>query len=91
MKMYSGVKSMVAIKRAVIKNGWPWNQQAYDNGSDWVSFGFVHDEQRYEVMFRPFGGLFMTRDADGIPVTERSTERDQEPWYIALMDFIYKK
>ena len=88
MKKYGGVRPMDEIKKAVKKNGWPWNQKRYDQGSDWLAFGFQFKGQRFDVAFRPFGGKFIIDTPKGM-VTEASTEYDDTDWYAALMDFIY--
>lgn len=88
MKKYAGVKPMDEIKKAVIAKGWPWNQMLYDDGSDWLTFGFEYKGRRFDVCFRPFGGKFIIDTPKGL-VTEESKEYDRTAWYVALMDFIY--
>lgn len=88
-KQYAGNKKLSDIKAAVIKNGWPWFQENFDTGSDYVTFGFMHDKKRFEVVYNTFNGTFLVKNSKGQIKTERSTECDRLKWYVALMDFIY--
>lgn len=95
MKMFDGNRPLDEIRKAVEENGWPWNQDKYDQGGDWITFGFVHGDERFEVLLNSFNGKFLVKIDDGLGkdhgriVTERDDDMDDVPWYAALMDFIY--
>lgn len=89
VKKYTGNKNMKAIRHAVIENGWPWYQDKFDQGSDYVTFGFMYGKTRFEVVYNTFNGRFLVRNSNGNIKTEESTECDKLKWYSALLDFIY--
>lgn len=95
MKMYKGNKPLEDIQKQVEANGWPWNQEKYDQGGDWITFGFVHNDERFEIVLNSFNGKFMVQIDDGVGkehgriVTESDDDMDGVPWYDALLDFIY--
>lgn len=92
MKRFKGNKPMKEIKAAVLKHGWPWSQAKFDQGSDYVTFGFIGaDKVPREVVYNTFNGTFIVKgDGDVGLITERSTEMDGTPWYDALLLFIYR-
>lgn len=86
---YAGTKPLKKILAACTKNGWPYNTEQYNKGSDWVLIGFVYDSQRFEVSLSSFNGNFIVKDGNEY-VTERSTDYDNVDWYRALLDFLYE-
>lgn len=90
-KKFAGKRHLEDIKKTVLQNGWPWDQRKYDDGSDWLSFGFVHQSRRYNVVYCTFNGKFMVRRADGKGklYTEKDGHMDGTAWYDAPLDLIY--
>jgi hypothetical protein len=88
MKTFNGVRPSQEIKASCLSNGWHWNQSAYDNGSDYVSFEFRSGRKRVDVLYNTASGRFIVKD-QGVLVTEDSTKMEGVKWYAALLDFIY--
>lgn len=91
-KKYKGNKPLNIIERNVKANDWYWNQSGFEQGGDWINFEFVHKGFSRNVCYNTFNGTFLVREKPGDCniITERNTELDNVPWYIALMDFIYE-
>lgn len=87
-KKYSGKRTLEQLKADCLKNGWGWSQEKYDQGSDYVTFGFRHDTKKITVIYNTFNGTFIVAQGKKM-ITECSTEMDAVPWYAALLDFIY--
>ena len=88
---YAGNRPFTEIKATVQKNTWPWVQDKFDKGSDYVTFGFMgSDSQRREIIYNPFNGTFIV-EVEGDLETESSTHLDGETWYRELLDFLYVK
>lgn len=88
MKKFSGNRSRAAVRAAVLAKGWRWDDERYEAGSDWTTFGFEHDGRTFDVVWCSFNGRFIVDDG-GKCVSESSTNMDGVPWYDALLDFIY--
>lgn len=88
MKRYKGHKPLDEIKAAVEKNKWFWDQEKFDDGSDYVTFGFNHGKKKLTVVYNTFNGTFIIKDGKSY-ITERDTKFDNVRWYVALLDFIY--
>jgi hypothetical protein len=87
-KQFSGRRPFEVIKAACLKNGWGWDQSRYDDGSDYVTFGFQCGSKRITVIYNSFNGRFIVKHGKKM-VTEESTEMDGTRWYDELLDFIY--
>lgn len=90
MKQFKGNKPLAVIKRDVEANGWPWDQSKYDQGGDWVTFGFMFDKKPYDVLYNTFNGKFMVRIGEDI-ITESDDHLDGTGWYDFLLSFIYEE
>ena len=89
-KKFKGNRPLDEIKKAVLAKGWPWDQAKYDDGGDYLTFGFVHEREHVLVVYNTFNGTFIGRPNNGEMFTERDTHMDGTPWYDALLDFIYQ-
>lgn len=89
MRKFSGNKPLSIIETNCRKNGWPWNSKSYDQGGDYIVFGFEHLGRRFEILYNTVNGTFLTKHGR-TTITEKSIHLDGTPWYDALLDFIYE-
>ena len=90
MRKFSGNKPLKVIERNVKRNGWPWDQSRFDNGSDYITFGFEHKGHRVDVVYNTFNGKFMANPHGSKDIITEQENLDGTPWYDALLDFIYE-
>lgn len=90
-KTYLRGKTVDELRDACAGAGLRLDSLAYDNrGSDWVTVEFTHAGQPFEVIYSSFNGNFLGKlPGSNAIFSERSTDLDGEPWYQALMDFLY--
>lgn len=89
MKKFYGTKPLEDIEAAVKANDWMWDDQAFNRGSDYVTFQFSYGGFDEAVVYNTFNGTFIVRLVGDILVTEKDDYLDDTDWYAALLDFIY--
>ena len=82
------IEQRLALSKDITDNY--WDQSNWDNGGDWVAFGFEFDAIRYDVVFNGFNGHFVVRTPSGDTVTHESDELDGTPWYDFLLNLVYE-
>lgn len=89
MKKYKGNRKLDDIRKLVIERGGTWDQTAYNRGSDYVTFEFIHKSLSPSVVYNTFNGNFIIKGDGGKYITERSKEMDGVDWYDDLLDTIF--
>lgn len=91
MKTFARHRTLDEITALCEERGFPIDTHAYENhASDWVRLHFAHDGQGWEILYCPFNGRFLGRHGPANAIfTESSAKLDSEPWYQALLDFLY--
>ena len=82
---FKGNKSHEDIKAKALH----WDQSGWDNGEDWINITFMILGREYHVLYNGFNGSFIA-EVDEQLITEGSTELDDQHWYIALLNLMYK-
>ena len=93
MKKFASHRPYKDIKTACKKEGFAIRTKKYKQGSDYIGFDFKHESTVVDVLYSTFNGSAFGFKSKGTPQEEwfstDSEEHEDEPWFIALLDFIY--
>jgi hypothetical protein len=78
------------IRAACRARGFLLDTQLYDKaGSDFITFAGRFDGVDVRVVYSSFSGRFLGETRDGVKFDSESAEHDNEPWFAAILSFVY--
>jgi hypothetical protein len=91
MKQFKGMKNFEQLKNDAIEQGWEFDQEAFDKGSDFICLRDM-DNRVTQIMVNTFNGHFAVyKPFKEDPVaTHLSEELDKEDWYNEILDLLYE-
>ena len=89
MKTYDRCKTSDEIKAACQAAGYRIDTSKYEAGSDFINFDFHFEGVKRVVVYNTCNGRFFGELDNGEMFNSDSDQHDNEPWFIALLDFVY--
>jgi len=89
MKTFERGKTIKELQASCVAAGWSLNTDKYKAGSDFVSFQGIFAGETANVLYSSFNGRFFGQTKNGTWFNSDSGDLDQEPWFDALLNFLY--
>lgn len=90
MLKFKGMKSFKQLRKDAIEQGWKFDQEAFDRGSDFVWIRDINNRFT-QIMVNTFNGHFAIYKpfSDNPVATHLSKELDNEDWYKEILELLY--
>ena len=89
MKEYKGLRTLDELKKLIYEKRWSIDTERFDQGSDFVKIAFNHAGTEGIMLLSTFNGRFFGELKNGVSFSSDSAAHDNEPWFIALLEFAY--
>jgi len=92
MKQYTRHRTSKEIRKACKSRGFTFSDKKFNEGSDYITFTFVHGKVRCFACYSTVNGRCFG-ELRGVPKSNwfstDETTHEKRPWFKALLDFIY--